>query len=136
MPSALLREYGQEGLNQQAGHAVEHPDARAENHAVQQDRTRILDDLRRGGLYDFLQLASHLAEPAAPILLGDVLFLSHDEIPFLASLLGLRVDRVLSAEGAVLLHLQTVRVVLLVLDRVVVSLLALVAAQGDLYAHS
>ena len=54
----------------------------------------------------------------------------------LLPLLGLRVDRVLSAEGAVLLHLQTVRVVLLVLDRVVVSLLALVAAQGDLYAHS
>ena len=36
-------------------------------------------------------------------------------------LLGLRVDRVLSAEGAVLFHLQTIRVVLLVLDRIVVS---------------
>ena len=53
----------------------------------------------------------------------------------LLALLGLRVDRVLPAEGAVLFHLQTIRVIFLVLDRVVVSLLALVAAQGDLYAH-
>ena len=52
------------------------------------------------------------------------------------SLLGLRVDRVFAAEGAVLLHLQAVRVVLLVLDRIVVSLLALVASQSDLNAHS
>ena len=41
----------------------------------------------------------------------------------------------LPAEGAVLVHLQTIGVVLLVLYRVVVSLLALVAAQRDLYAH-
>ena len=44
-------------------------------------------------------------------------------------------DRVLSAEGAVLVHLQTIRIVLLVLDRVVVSLLALVASQSDFNAH-
>ena len=41
---------------------------------------------------------------------------------------------VLSAEGAVLVHLQTVGVVLLVLVGVVVSLLALRTPQGDLYA--
>ena len=52
------------------------------------------------------------------------------------SLLRLRVDGMLPAERAVLLHLQTIRVVLLVLDRVVVSLLALIAAQRDLNAHS
>ena len=44
-------------------------------------------------------------------------------------------DRVLSAEGAVLVHLQTIRIVLLILDRVVVSLLALVASQSDFNAH-
>ena len=40
------------------------------------------------------------------------------------------------AETAVLFELDSVRVVLFVFDRVVVSLLALVASQSDLYAHS
>ncbi len=48
-------------------------------------------------------------------------------------LLGLGVDRVLSAEGTILVHLQTVCGVLLVLLGVVVALLALVAPQGDLH---
>ena len=43
-------------------------------------------------------------------------------------------NRVLSAEGAVLVHLQAVRIVLLVLNGVVISLLALVAPQGDFHA--
>jgi len=42
---------------------------------------------------------------------------------------------VLSAESAVLLHFETVRVVLLVLHGVVVSLLALGASQSDFNAH-
>ena len=42
----------------------------------------------------------------------------------------------LSAELAVLLHLKTVRVILLVLHGVVVSLLALRASQSDFYAHN
>ena len=41
----------------------------------------------------------------------------------------------LSAEGAILVHFKTVRVVLLVLHRVVVSLLALIASQSDLHSH-
>ena len=41
----------------------------------------------------------------------------------------------LLAEPAVLVHLKSVRVVLLVLDSVVVALLALGAGQGDLYSH-
>ena len=53
-----------------------------------------------------------------------------------ASLLGLVVDSVLSAESAVLLHFETVRVVLLVLHGVVVSLLALGASQSDFNAHN
>jgi hypothetical protein len=40
----------------------------------------------------------------------------------------------LSAEGAVLAPLQTVRSVLLVLDRVVVSLLAFFATKGNFYS--
>ena len=49
------------------------------------------------------------------------------------SLLGLGVDRVLPAEGAVLVELQTVSGVLFVFLGVVVALLALVAPQGDLH---
>ena len=41
----------------------------------------------------------------------------------------------LSAEPAILLHFQSVGVVLLVLHRVVVSLLALVASERDLDSH-
>ena len=49
------------------------------------------------------------------------------------SLLGLGVDRVLPAEGAILVQLQTVGSVFLVFLGVVVALLALVAPQGDLH---
>jgi hypothetical protein len=45
------------------------------------------------------------------------------------------VERVLAAEGAILVQFKLVRGVLLVLHRIVVSLLALVASQGDFNAH-
>ena len=44
-------------------------------------------------------------------------------------------NRVLSAEPAILLHFKTVGVVLLVFHRVVVSLLALIASQSHFNAH-
>ena len=43
---------------------------------------------------------------------------------------------VLSAESAVLLHFETIRVILLVFHGVVVSLLALRASQSDFNAHN
>ena len=45
-------------------------------------------------------------------------------------------NSMLLAETAILLHLKTIRVVLLVLFLVVVTLLALGAGQGDLDSHS
>ena len=45
-------------------------------------------------------------------------------------------SRVLLAETAILLHLKTVRVILLVLHGVVVSLLALGASHSDFHAHN
>ena len=51
------------------------------------------------------------------------------------ALLRLVVDSVLLAESAILLHFETVRVVLLVFHAVVVSLLALGASQCDFHAH-
>jgi hypothetical protein len=62
-------------------------------------------------------------------------FLCHSYTPFLNQLLGLVVERVLAAEGAILVQFKLVRGVLLVLHRIVVSLLALVASQGDFNAH-
>jgi len=53
-----------------------------------------------------------------------------------ASLLRLVVDSVLSAESAVLLHFETIGVILLVFHGVVVSLLALGASQSDFNAHN
>ena len=67
------------------------------------------------------------------MVLLDLFFLCHRAISF--QLLGLGMDRMLSAEGAILVHFKTVRVVLLVLHRVVVSLLALIASQSDLHSH-
>ena len=51
------------------------------------------------------------------------------------NLLRLLVDRVLLAELAVLIELQTIRVVLLVLVGTVVAALALRALQGNIVAH-
>ena len=51
-------------------------------------------------------------------------------------LLGLVVDGMLLAESAILLHLETVRVILLVLHSVVISLLALRTSHGDFHAHN
>jgi len=45
------------------------------------------------------------------------------------------VDRVLAAEPAILVHFKTIGIVLLVFDRIVVSLLTLGAGQGNLDSH-
>ena len=50
-------------------------------------------------------------------------------------LLRLAMHSVLAAEAAVLVHLKSVGVVLLVLHGVVVALLAFGASQSDLYSH-
>ena len=55
---------------------------------------------------------------------------------FWGQLLGLIVNSVLSAEGTILVQLQTVGGILLVLHGVVVSLLALRAPEGDLDASA
>jgi hypothetical protein len=58
----------------------------------------------------------------------------HIPLPLL-QLLGFLMDRVLLAELAVLIELQTIRVVLLVLVGTVVAALALRALQGNIVAH-
>ena len=117
---------------------VKHPDENAHAHDACANDQSVLQDLLGGGPNDLLQLAAQLAEVfanAAPGSLEPVflLYFCHDEW---TSLLGLVVSGVLSAESAILAHLQTIGVILLVLHGVVVSLLALRASQSDLNAHN
>ena len=117
---------------------VKDPDARADEQGAQQHGTGVLDHGLLIGPGDFFQFAFYFAEPltAASFLLD---FFCHNVYtPFLIirdRLLSLGMERVLLAEGAVLVEFQLVRSVLLVLHRIVVSLLALIASQSDFYAH-
>ena len=118
-------------------HEVEQPDEYAHDDNAYQDDQGVLQDLLGSGPNDLLQLAAELTEvlgSLAPGLLEPVFLL--DFCHFGTSLLGLVVSGVLSAESAVLLHFETVGVVLLVLHGVVVSLLALGASQSDFNAHN
>ena len=54
----------------------------------------------------------------------------------IGSLLRLSVNGMLFAEAAILVHLQAIRIVLLVFHRVVVALLAFRASQSDLHSHN
>ena len=119
------------------GNDVKRPDESAHDQNTGQDDQGVLQHLLGGRPYDLLQLAAKLAEVSADAAQGSlepVCFLCFCH--FAASLLGLVVNGVLSAESAVLLHFETVRVILLVFHGVVVSLLALGASQSDFHAHN
>ena len=117
---------------------VEQPDECTDHSNSTANDSGIAHDLLGGGPGDLLQLAAELTEVLAdlapsscePIFLFDFCHFGG------ASLLGLVVSGVLSAESAVLLHFETVGVILLVLHGVVVSLLALRASQSDFNAHN
>ena len=116
---------------------IEQPDEQANDQNAAGHDQSILQNLLLGGPHDLLQLTSDLAEELLGLvpLGGEPVFLldlCHVDDP---PLLGLVVSGVLSAESAVLLHLETIGVILLVLHGVVVSLLALGASQSDIHAH-
>ena len=116
---------------------VEHPDKCTNHNDTGNDDQGVLSHLLGGGPYDLLQLALELAEVSGdgtegsfkPVFLLDFCHCG-------PSLLGLVVNGVLLAESAILLHFETVGVILLVLHGVVVSLLALGASQSDFNAHN
>ena len=128
----------------QQGHAAAgepvkqaHDDADDQNRG--EDDQRVVEKLLAVGPNDLLQLAAHFAEP-----LGEASAGTDEEIGLLVNfchcfssfrLLRFGMNGMLSAEPAILLHFQTVGIILLVLHGVVVSLLALIAAKGDLYSH-
>ena len=115
---------------------VEYPNKDTDHQNAAHNDQSVLQNLLGGGPNDLLKFAAELTEVFAdstpgfykPVFLFDVCH-------FAASLLGLVVNGVLSAESAVLLHFETVGIVLLVLHCVVVSLLALGASQSDFNAH-
>ena len=127
-----------QSVNEELGDKVEQPNENADDQYTSQNHQSVLQDLLRGGPNDLLQLAAELTEvltDLAPDFLEPIFFFDFSH--FLgASLLGLVVGGVLSAESAVLLHFETVGVILLVLHGVVVSLLALRASQSDFNAHN
>ena len=102
-------------LDAKTEYDIKYPDENADDDNACQNDERVIDRLLTSGPYDLAAFAFHAATS------------------FL--LLRLAVQRVLTAETAVLLHFQTVRIVLLVLHCVIVSLLALGAGQRDLNAH-
>ena len=127
-----------QGIDADLSHEVEQPDEDADYDDATDDHQGVLQYLLGSGPNDLLQLAAELTEVLADLAPGSL------EPVFLfdfchfggASLLGLVVSGVLSAESAVLLHFETVGVILLVLHGVVVSLLALRASQSDFNAHN
>ena len=146
LPWRLTLDQSDDTVDDQTGNSVKDPDENTDDQHAGENNQRIVDHLVLAGPNDFLQLAAHFAEPA-----GDPFASANKKVfllvgfchvfhPFcievdLNALLRLVVDSVLLAESAVLLHLETVRVVLLVLHRVVVSLLALGTSQSDFHAH-
>ena len=126
-----------DGGDQSLCDEVEHPDENTNHNDTGNDDQGVLCHLLGGRPHHLLQLALQLAEVSGdgtPGSLEPVLLFNFCHCPF--SLLGLVVNRVLLAESAVLLHFETVGIVLLVLHSVVVSLLALGASQSDFHAHN
>ena len=139
---ALASDQGNDTVNDNAANSIEDPNANADDQRAHQNDDGVVDHLALCRPYDFFQLALHFTEPAADALAGagKEVFLfrfCHDVHPFCLSdvLLRLAVQGLLLAESAILLHFETVRVVLLVLHGVVVSLLALIASERDLNSH-
>ena len=122
-----------------AGQPVKHTNDDANDQNRDEDDQRVVEKLLATRPDDLLQLTAHFAEPFGEASAG-----TDEEIGLLVNfchcfssfrLLRFGMNGMLSAEPAILLHFQTVGIILLVLHGVVVSLLALVAAKGDLYSH-
>jgi hypothetical protein len=132
-----LVEDADQSINANLSDEVEQPDKDTYCNDAADNDSGVLQHLLGSGPNDLLQLAAKLAEVLSDLAPGSLepVFLFDFCHDWSASLLGLVMSGVLSAESAVLLHLETVGVVLLVLHGVVVSLLALRASHGDFNAH-
>jgi len=126
-----------QSINAHTSDKVKHPNEYAYDKNASQNNCGVAENLLGGGPNDLLQFAAELTEVSAngaPGSCKPVLLFTFCH--FAASLLGLVVNGVLLAESAILLHFETVGVILLVFHGVVVSLLALGASQSDFHAHN
>ena len=126
-----------QSVNANLSGKVEHPNEYAHDEHGNQNDQGVLENLLGGRPHDLLKFTAELTEvsaDAAPGSLEPVFLLSFCHV--WSSLLGLVVNGVLLAESAILLHFETVGIILLVLHGVVVSLLALGASQSDFNAHN
>jgi len=142
--SALAGEHPDHSGDQSAKDQIQNPYKDTHDQYRGNDNKHIIDGLLLGRPYDLTRFRPQLAKPLVCTrkdrgLLGFavLLFICHEAVSFpFFGLLGLAMDSMLSAETAVLVHLQTIGIVLLVLHRVVISLLALRAGERYSNAHS
>ena len=136
----LTLDEGNDAVYDRVAGKVKNPNKDAHDHNAHKNDERVVENLALARPNDLFQLALHFTEPASQPGKEFTFFcFSHVVHPFCnavsTALLRLAVDSMLLAESAILLHLETVGVVLLVFHGVVVSLLAFVASECDLYAH-
>ena len=132
-------------LDQGAGARVDQADDDPRRHQEGDDDERVVHKLRAGRPGDLLELMVHHFEAVrdfqpqmlekAPDLLEEIRLRSliRHAIHTLR-LSRFLVARVLLAEAAILIHFQTIRIVLLILDGVIVELLALAASESNFNA--
>ena len=140
----LPLDQGDDAVHDDAAHSIKDTDEDTDDQYARQNDERVIDHLALCRPHDLLQLALHFAEPAAEAFAGTdkevfLFCFCHDVHPFysvkITASLRLGMDSVLLAESAILLHFQTIGVILFVLHGVVVSLLAFVASERDLHSH-
>jgi hypothetical protein len=113
-------------MEQSRKDCITNPDESTDDRDSYAYHARISDQFLLGGPGHFFHFGDYFVY--------ELLHEFHILLPLL-QLLRFLVDRVLLAELAVLIELQTIRVVLLVLVGTVVAALALRALQGNIVAH-
>ena len=141
--SALAGKHSDHSGDDAAEDQIQNPNEDAHDQNRRNDNQHIVDRLLPGRPNDLAHLGPQFTEPFASTrkdrgLLGFavLLFICHEAYSFLSALLRLAMDSMLSAKTAVLVHLQTVGIVLLVLHCVIIPLLALCAGERYSNAHN
>ena len=127
-------------MEQSCEECIADPDEGADDRDSDADNDRIVDEFAFRRPRDFLHLGHDFAQElhrvrARLALLCQMLHTLSLAAATKSGLLRFLMDRMLLAELAVLVHLKTIRVVLLVLVRAVVAAMALRALERDVVAH-
>ena len=125
--------------------SIEDTDQNAERHGNDDNDGRASDSFLAGKPGDLLHLADAFAEVLTDSLeetgllfllrLFDFFFVQFCHNTILSTLLGFLVQGVFAAETAVLVHFKSVRIILLIFLRVIISLLAFGAGECNFDSH-